>query len=235
MTEFSDDDRTALASTGTSSLYVQTRISRFILGVVICVLHLWAFFWHQSTVQPPKDTTRRYIEIWNVFRPIVPPTASLRQEPTRSHPTRIRSGSAPLVTQERPAHHLRQTPSQVDSSSLRYNDSQLSDKPEGSKTQGTSGTLSSVLAPDRPTDRHLDMNLLRKLARDDEKQRIKSPLEQVREHEHINRSIEAQVANAAERGARKDCQTAYSSGSAGILALVPLLYGTLTDDGCKWK
>lgn len=81
--------------------------------------------------------------------------------------------------------------------------------------------------------RPLDVDGLRALARADEKSRVKTPLEKLHEREHIVRNIESKVADGAARAARKNCQTDYAGG--GVFAIVPLLYGTLTDDGCKWK
>lgn len=69
--------------------------------------------------------------------------------------------------------------------------------------------------------------------RNNERNRIKDPLEAVHQGEHVNRTVEAAVAKGAKEGARKNCQTDYAG--YGLLAVLPLAYGTLTDKGCKWK
>ena len=79
----------------------------------------------------------------------------------------------------------------------------------------------------------LDLDQLHDLARDNEKRRIITPMEKLRQDQFITHTVEDSIADGARRGARKDCQTAYQG--AGILAVIPLVFDTLTDKGCKWK
>jgi hypothetical protein len=78
----------------------------------------------------------------------------------------------------------------------------------------------------------LDIDQLRKQAAKNDSD-FKTPLDKVREGERRHKSIETTVAAAAKAGARKDCQNGYAG--LGILAIIPILYGTVTDNGCKWK
>ncbi len=92
---------------------------------------------------------------------------------------------------------------------------------------------STPAAPEPTAAPLLDRAALSAAIRNNERNRSKDPLEAVHQREHINRSVEAAVAKGAKEGARKDCQTAYAG--AGLLAVLPLAFGTLTDKGCKWK
>jgi hypothetical protein len=78
----------------------------------------------------------------------------------------------------------------------------------------------------------IDIDQLRKQAAKNDTD-FKTPLDKVREQERRHKSIETVVAAGAKAGARKDCQNAYSG--LGLLAIIPLIYGTVTDNGCKWK
>jgi hypothetical protein len=78
----------------------------------------------------------------------------------------------------------------------------------------------------------IDIDQLRKQAAKNDTESL-TPLDKVREQERRRKSIETTVAAAAKAGARKDCQNAYAG--LGVLAIFPLIYGTVTDNGCKWK
>jgi hypothetical protein len=90
--------------------------------------------------------------------------------------------------------------------------------------------------PPGSADAPLDIERLRGVARSDERDRVKTPLERLRDGERAQsapRGIESKVAEAAVRSARKDCQTGYAG--YGLFAALPLIYGTVTENGCKWK
>ncbi len=78
----------------------------------------------------------------------------------------------------------------------------------------------------------LDIDQIRKQAAKNDTD-FKTPLDRVREGERRHKSIETVVAAGAKAGARKDCQNGYTG--LGLLAIIPLIYGTVTDNGCKWK
>jgi hypothetical protein len=79
----------------------------------------------------------------------------------------------------------------------------------------------------------LNLDQMRRQAALNERERVKTPMEKVHEEELRRKSVETAVAAAAKAGARKDCQNGY--GGLGIFAIIPLVYGTVTDKGCKWK
>ena len=79
----------------------------------------------------------------------------------------------------------------------------------------------------------IDKEKLRAMVLADDKKREITPLEKLRQEQHIDKTVEAKIGDAARRSARKDCQTAYQG--AGILAVIPLVIDTISDNGCKWK
>lgn len=79
----------------------------------------------------------------------------------------------------------------------------------------------------------LDLDSIRKQALEIDRHREISPIERLHEKEFTSHTMESVIDDAATRGRRQDCQTAYAG--AGLLGLVPLVYDTLTDKGCKWK
>ena len=86
---------------------------------------------------------------------------------------------------------------------------------------------------DTSEPRIIDKDKLRAMVLADDKKREISPIEKLRAEQHIDKTLEAKIGDAARRGARKDCQTAYQG--AGVLAVIPLLIDTVSDPGCKWK
>ncbi|WP_394781571.1 hypothetical protein [Undibacterium sp.] len=86
--------------------------------------------------------------------------------------------------------------------------------------------LAPALAP------RLDLDDLRKLARDNDRSRQKTPMEQLRETQQASNSLEARVEGAARGAQRGDCKTAYTK--AGLFAPLLLLRDAVTDKGCKW-
>jgi hypothetical protein len=86
-----------------------------------------------------------------------------------------------------------------------------------------------------PRQPRINIDSLLAAARANDQARVRTPLELVRENESRPVTLETTVADAAQRSARRDCQTAYAGSSLRLLALIPLAIGTLTDTGCKWK
>ena len=99
---------------------------------------------------------------------------------------------------------------------------------------GSSAALDSAAAPDfAAASAPLNLDQLRRQVALNERDRVKTPMEKVHDEELRRKSVETTVAAAAAAGARKDCQNGYSG--MGIFALIPIIYGTVTDKGCKWK
>ncbi|MFZ6645791.1 hypothetical protein ACO0LO_08750 [Undibacterium sp. TJN25] len=107
----------------------------------------------------------------------------------------------------------------------------------GMKMPAPPEALSTAIAtpagtpPALPATR-LDLEGLRKLARDNDRSRQKTSIEQLRESQLASSSIEARVGAAALNAQRGDCRTAHAN--LGLLAPLLILKDALTDKGCKW-
>ncbi|PRC92029.1 hypothetical protein S2091_3371 [Solimicrobium silvestre] len=103
----------------------------------------------------------------------------------------------------------------------------------GEQTPSTSENPAVPLAPTESPNR-LDLEALRNQAVVDDKNRIRSPQEKTQGNETLTGSLETHLADAAERGAKKDCKTTYADNSifTGLARLIPITYGALTDK-CK--
>lgn len=78
---------------------------------------------------------------------------------------------------------------------------------------------------------------MRKLAREDERRRVQTPLERVRDSQRLRAAgdTDTDTARAIAQSARSDCRKmSGESTSLDPLLLIPLIYQTLTDTGCKW-
>lgn len=81
----------------------------------------------------------------------------------------------------------------------------------------------------------LDIDGMRKLAREDEHRRVPTPLQRVQDSQRIRAAADTTTARAIQQAARPDCKNASGeSTSFSLIALIPLAYATLTDTGCKW-
>ena len=214
-----------------------SKVDRWALASVVVALHAWVFFQHPASEKARLDRPQRLIEVWNVPPALLAPPVSTGKTTSQPESLSRRSGgdlrraatpATPPI--ERTVETMRAAPDRPDpgvaSVSTREATAAASEPADPFDVNLPRSERGSERAP-------VDIGRLRALAREDEKNRVKTPLEKLQERERSVRTIETTVADAAARGARKDCQTAY--GGAGVFAIVPLLYGTLTDDGCKWK
>lgn len=81
----------------------------------------------------------------------------------------------------------------------------------------------------------LDMESLRGLARQVEKERVPTALERVSTAEQLRARDDTRLSRAISEAKRPDCQTKYSGGDKlDLIRLIPLAIDTLTDTGCKW-
>jgi hypothetical protein len=83
--------------------------------------------------------------------------------------------------------------------------------------------------------RPIDVDALRKLAREDERHRVQTPLDRVRDSQRVRAAGDTDTARAVAQSARSDCR--HMSGEStnfNPLLLIPLIYQTLADTGCKW-
>ncbi|MES2317266.1 MAG: hypothetical protein V4631_07185 [Pseudomonadota bacterium] len=97
-------------------------------------------------------------------------------------------------------------------------------------------TSAVSLAADAPTNDAPALNIdeLRAAARDNERKRIRTGLERVREEEALAASKEASAARAIGRAARQECRTAYADTAFNIFKVIPLTLAAVSDKGCKW-
>jgi hypothetical protein len=81
----------------------------------------------------------------------------------------------------------------------------------------------------------LDMESLRGLARQVEKERVPTALERVRTAEQLRGADDNNLARAIKRAKNPDCQKKYAGGTdANLLLLIPLAIDTITGTGCTW-
>jgi hypothetical protein len=95
----------------------------------------------------------------------------------------------------------------------------------------------SVTAPapaSAPTAK-LDMESLRGLARQVEKEHVPTALERVRTAEQMRSRDDNKLSRAINEAKNPDCQKKYSGGDKlNLILLVPLAIDTITGTGCKW-
>ena len=81
----------------------------------------------------------------------------------------------------------------------------------------------------------LDMESLRGLARQVEKERVPTALERVRTAEQLRGADDNNLARAIKRAKNPDCQKKYAGGTnVNLLLLIPLAIDTITGTGCTW-
>ncbi len=83
-----------------------------------------------------------------------------------------------------------------------------------------------------PETTRLDLDSLRALARTNERQRERTPVERLRASQERDNSTEGKIAAAANKAQRTDCRTAHAD--VGLFAPLFILKDSLTDKGCKW-
>jgi len=95
----------------------------------------------------------------------------------------------------------------------------------------------SVTAPapaSAPTGK-LDMESLRGLARQVEKEHVPTAVERVRTAEQMRSRDDNKLSRAINEAKSPDCQKKYSGGDKlNLILLVPLAIDTITGTGCKW-
>jgi hypothetical protein len=93
----------------------------------------------------------------------------------------------------------------------------------------------TMTAPASPPTGKLDMESLRGLARQVEKERVPTALERVRTAEQLRGADDNNLARAIKRAKNPDCQKKYAGGTdANLLLLIPLAIDTITGTGCTW-
>jgi len=99
----------------------------------------------------------------------------------------------------------------------------------------TATPAETTTAPASAPTGKLDMESLRGLARQVEKERVPTALERVRTAEQLRARDDTKLSRAISEAKRPDCQTKYSGGDKlDLIRLIPLAIDTITDTGCKW-
>lgn len=99
----------------------------------------------------------------------------------------------------------------------------------------TATPAETTTAPASAPTGKLDMESLRGLARQVEKERVPTALERVRTAEQLRARDDTKLSRAIGEAKRPDCQTKYSGGDKlDLIRLIPLAIDTITDTGCKW-
>jgi len=106
--------------------------------------------------------------------------------------------------------------------------------PEETPT-ATPAETTTAPAPTPATTGKLDMESLRGLARQVEKERVPTALERVRTAEQLRGADDTNLSRAIKRAKNPDCQKKYAGGTdANLLLLIPLAIDTITGTGCTW-
>lgn len=96
-------------------------------------------------------------------------------------------------------------------------------------------TAETTTAPAPAPTGKLDMESLRGLARQVEKERVPTALERVRTAEQLRGADDNNLARAIKRAKNPDCQKKYAGGTnVNLLLLIPLAIDTITGTGCTW-
>jgi hypothetical protein len=104
--------------------------------------------------------------------------------------------------------------------------------PEEPSTATPAETMTSPASA--PTGK-LDMESLRGLARQVEKERVPTALERLRTAEQMRARDDTKLSRAISEAKRPDCQTKYSGGDKlDLIRLIPLAIDTITGTGCNW-
>jgi hypothetical protein len=96
-------------------------------------------------------------------------------------------------------------------------------------------TTAPAPAPAPASTGKLDMESLRGLARQVEKERVPTALERVRTAEQLRGADDTNLSRAIKKAKNPDCQTKYSGGDKlDLIRLIPLAIDTITGTGCTW-
>jgi len=97
----------------------------------------------------------------------------------------------------------------------------------------TATPAETTTAPASAPTGKLDMESLRGLARQVEKERVPTALERVRTAEQLRGADDTNLSRAIKRAKNPDCQKKYAGGTdVNLLLLIPLAIDTITGTGC---
>lgn len=93
----------------------------------------------------------------------------------------------------------------------------------------------TTTAPAAAPTGKLDMESLRGLARQVEKERVPTALERLRTAEQLRKADDTNLSRAIKKAKNPDCQKKYAGGTeTNLLLLIPLAIDTITGTGCTW-
>ncbi|MBD8633885.1 hypothetical protein IFT74_21220 [Oxalobacteraceae sp. CFBP 8755] len=99
----------------------------------------------------------------------------------------------------------------------------------------TATPAETTTAPASASTGKLDMESLRGLARQVEKERVPTALERLRTAEQLRGADDNNLSRAIKRAKNPDCQKKYAGGTeTNLLLLIPLAIDTITGTGCTW-
>ncbi|GGY80576.1 hypothetical protein [Pseudoduganella plicata] len=178
---------------------------RHALLAVLAGLHVaGALLMWRATVALPNDGPVMYANLILVPAPFVPPVPE--PVPTSARVTR---------TPPRVIHAARP------------------DGPAATASPATPPAIAASLEEATPAPT-LDLAAMRASAAEHESQRVRSGVELVQDEQRVRGRDDSDVARAIKKAGRTDCTKAYAGGGFDPLKLIPLIYDTLTDTGCKW-
>ena len=184
-------------------------VNKTVIFCVTLLLHMALLSFFYINAQTKNKDTKNYTTVWLLSSP----------------PNRPKTVTAPIVSAPSVTKPASNSAAQKNNSPPNLLAEPLFlPRPERTKVETTLDTSEP---------RIIDKDKLRAMVLADDKKREISPIEKLRAEQHIDKTLEAKIGDAARRGARKDCQTAYQG--AGVLAVIPLLIDTVSDNGCKWK
>ena len=191
-----------------------SRHVRIVVAGALLVLHGAMLCLLERAYSPvPEGKPVVYTDLIFITSPS-PRTQMFTQANTPSQPARGKP-RAPMILSE-------PIPARMSSA-----DANVVSMPLPTSAQSTKAASNSVA--------EFDLDAIRALARENERQRKREPLEIVQDSQRIYSTDESKLAQDIKKAGRLDCLKAYSGGTKlDFLRLIPLAIDTVTNTGCKW-
>jgi hypothetical protein len=195
-------------------------VAFIVLAHVLFVLALV----HYASPRPDNASTPvDYIAFAFIVAPEkpVPPPAPMPQARSAPPPVAVPAVRPPRIVTTRP------TPASPEPITIIT-------PPQETPSAAPAETMTAPAPAPAPTGK-LDMESLRGLARQVEKERVPTALERVRTAEQLRGADDTNLSRAIKRAKNPDCQKKYAGGTnANLLLLIPLAIDTITGTGCTW-
>ena len=198
-----------------------SRVGSVAFIVLAHVLFVLALLHYASPRPDDVSTPVDYIAFAFIVAPVKPMPAPAPMPQARSAPPPV---AAPAVRSPRIV-TTRPTPASPEPITIIT--------PPQETPSATPAETTTAPAP-APTGK-LDMESLRGLARQVEKERVPTALERVRTAEQLRGADDNNLSRAIKRAKNPDCQKKYAGGTnVNLLLLIPLAIDTITGTGCTW-